>query len=223
MTTYKIGQVEIYDVKAEDYVNADLFDGLSEKHLLDFENRWKPILDKHLENVRNSCIDSCGNIIRQLLIDELGKLNIQDIGWVWRDKLKRHPQPSTYYKFYVLEYDNVAQGLMSIDLATRRCLLESHSNNHLAYIDYLAVAPWNRPQLYNPQSYRMIGRVMMATAISTSIDAGFKGRIGLHSLPQSENFYNDKCGMICLGNDVHKQNLLYYEMTSEKAYEFISD
>ena len=34
---------------------------------------------------------------------------------------------------------------------------------------------------------------------------GFKGRVGLHALPQAEQFYREKCGMTPLGKDASKQ------------------
>ena len=50
---------------------------------------------------------------------------------------------------------------------------------------------------------------------------GFKGRIGLHSLPQSNNFYANKVGMTDMGQDEEYQNLRYFEMTPEQAEAFI--
>lgn len=57
----------------------------------------------------------------------------------------------------------------------------------------------------------------MVSAIDISQNVGFEGRIGLHSLPQAEGFYIDKCGMIGLGPDPAYEGLLYCEMTSEQA------
>ena len=57
---------------------------------------------------------------------------------------------------------------------------------------------------------------MMTAAVELSLEEGFKGRVGLHSLPQAETFY-EKHGMIDLGPDAGVQNLRYYEMTSDVA------
>jgi len=56
-------------------------------------------------------------------------------------------------------------------------------------------------------------------ARADSEDEGFKGRLGLHSLPQADNFYR-KIGMTDLGQDASYQNLRYFEMTSEQARAF---
>jgi hypothetical protein len=54
-------------------------------------------------------------------------------------------------------------------------------------------------------------------SIQLSLDEQFHGRIGLHSLPQSDDFYT-KCGMTCLGPE---PTLNYFEMTRAKALEYI--
>jgi hypothetical protein len=66
-----------------------------------------------------------------------------------------------------------------------------------------------------------VGTVLMAAAIQFSIDEEFSGRVGLHSLPQADDWYR-KCGMTDLGPDAgEKQNLRYFEMTPEQAKEFL--
>ncbi|SIT53919.1 conserved hypothetical protein [Mesorhizobium prunaredense] len=63
---------------------------------------------------------------------------------------------------------------------------------------------------------------MIRAAIEVSQEEGFRGRIGLHSLPQSAGFYERACGMSDLGIDGTKENLRYFEMTSEHAALFSS-
>jgi hypothetical protein len=55
----------------------------------------------------------------------------------------------------------------------------------------------------------------------TSEEEGFRGRVGLHALPQAEQFYERGCGMTAVGPDPTKQNLLYFELTSERASELL--
>ncbi|MDE2362149.1 MAG: hypothetical protein KGM42_05675 [Hyphomicrobiales bacterium] len=67
-----------------------------------------------------------------------------------------------------------------------------------------------------------ISRVALALltgAVARSREAGFKGRLGLHSLPQADSFYR-RIGMIDLGLDSAYQNLRYFEMTIEQARAF---
>ena len=62
----------------------------------------------------------------------------------------------------------------------------------------------------------------MTAAITISLGEGFKGRIGLHSLPQADRFYRETCGMSDLGPDAnYTGNLRYFEMTPDQASRFI--
>ena len=54
-------------------------------------------------------------------------------------------------------------------------------------------------------------------AVRQSVDEGFQGRLGLHSLPQAERFYQDQFGMTPVKRDSDKHNLLYLELSAEQA------
>jgi hypothetical protein len=84
------------------------------------------------------------------------------------------------------------------------------------------VAPWNLRVLSNTPRFGGIGVRLIEAAVRLSLDEGFHGRVGLHSLPQSEAFYRDTCWMVGLGADASYQDLPYYELTREQADEFLS-
>lgn len=71
------------------------------------------------------------------------------------------------------------------------------------------------------QKYKGVGSTLVAVAMQLSIEEGFQGRIGLHSLPQSDDWYSQKMQMIDLRKDIDKQKLKYFEITSEKANEIL--
>ena len=60
-------------------------------------------------------------------------------------------------------------------------------------------------------TYGACGMILFDRVVERSIDEGFRGRVGLHALPQAEAFYQDKCGMTPLGKDASKQDLMYFE------------
>jgi hypothetical protein len=62
----------------------------------------------------------------------------------------------------------------------------------------------------------------MGAATQLSIEEGLKGRVGLHSLPAAESFYEQSLGMSALGRDPQKQNLMYFEFSSEQASAFLA-
>jgi hypothetical protein len=75
----------------------------------------------------------------------------------------------------------------------------------IIYVEYLENAPWNQYQPDTPPRFQGVGSLLVEAAIAQSRADGFKGRIGLHSLPQSVGFYVKHCGMTDLGADRHDE------------------
>jgi hypothetical protein len=118
--------------------------------------------------------------------------------------------------------EDITQGMMILDTTSKRCRIEVQNGGHLAYVEFLETAPWNRPELlFDPPRFRGIGTLLIRAAIELSKEHEFKGRIGLHSLPQANSFYANTCGMMDLGPDPSYENLRYFEMTPEQAEAFI--
>jgi hypothetical protein len=99
--------------------------------------------------------------------------------------------------------------------------LAAHKGRDLVYVELLATAPWNRKKLLPDPLYKGVGPMLIATAISHSHDLGSKGRLGLHSLPQSEPWYRDFAGFSDLGYDTLKE-MQYFEVTEEQAAAFLA-
>jgi GNAT superfamily N-acetyltransferase len=94
----------------------------------------------------------------------------------------------------------------------------------LVYIDLVETAPWNWrvPQISQQPQLKGIGSQLLELAVRWSADLGFRGRIGLHSLPQADTFYRDSCGMNDFGSDSgHQQNLRYFELDETRARPFL--
>lgn len=139
--------------------------------------------------------------------------------WDWRKKMSHYSAQLSYQSF-AIECLGQTQGLMIVN-TMKRCRIPSQANQHLVYIEYLEAAPWNRGET---PIHKGIGTVLVAAAIQLSIDEGNQGRIGLHSLPQADSFYRDRCGMTDLGPDVSydpKFPLRYFEMTGAQAVRYL--
>ena len=78
------------------------------------------------------------------------------------------------------------------------------------------------PELFSPPRYRGVGSILIRAAVALREELEFHGRIGLHSLPQSNGFYANTCGMTDLGADPDHESLRYFEMTPEQARAFIA-
>ena len=214
-----LGQVEILNLHTGKAEDAFLHDGISDRLLKDFEDKWRPVLIQKENEIRAQNTAN-GNIDAESYLTELGDFGIQDWHWDWRKK-RSLVQGELIYKTYALECKNTLQGLMLVNLG-KLCQLSSQKNRPLVYIEFLTVAPWNRSQLYTNPSYKYIGNVLIAVAISLSLEEEYMGRIGLHSLPQAAGFYEDKVGMKNLGPDKSHKDLNYYEMTPEQAKLFLN-
>ncbi|MNM13350.1 hypothetical protein D3C81_235400 [compost metagenome] len=172
---------------------------------------WRPILDARIDELKRTGLYTLAGVSQH---------NVEDAHWTWPEKVKQRTGQLQWESF-ALRCDGRTQGLLYIDML-RRCRLPSQQNLHMVYIDLLATAPWNRRGLTPHPQYRGVGEVLMTEAIFHSNDEGFGGRIGLHSLPAAEKFYRTQWGMESLGPDPDYYGLTYFELTTERATEFMS-
>lgn len=144
----------------------------------------------------------------------------QSIHWNWESKLRR-VEASTHLESFSIICEGKTQALIIVDLS-RRCVLPSQKDKKLVYIDFIEVAPWNRDNFSGIMPiFRGCGYLLIRQTVEFSRDNSCDGRIGLHSLPQSEKYYINKIGMTDLGIDTSYQNLRYYEMTPEQSKNFL--
>lgn len=146
---------------------------------------------------------------------------IEHAHWTWFEKVEDSAHLLSY-RIVGIECDGHVQGLMMVLTDGFFSRVRGQERFPLAYVMYIATAPWNyRPLTPNPW-YAGVGTVLLGAAVELSLELGFKGRIGLHSLSQAEPFY--EChGMVCLGIDAAKQHMKYYEFTEEQARAFIRE
>jgi hypothetical protein len=188
-------------------VDATLFDNMAAADLLVVENEW--------------------SAERSLIMQELLQSAVprsqwpQSLHWNWRRKAP---------ELRLLECSGFGvvceqswQGVMLTKTASYAARLKPDRGKPLVYIDFLEVAPWNWaiPELGRIGRFRSVGSVLFWRAVKQSEEEGFRGRVGLHALPQAEQFYERACGMTPLGRDPSKENLSYFELTSEQASELL--
>ncbi|MFK5948173.1 MAG: hypothetical protein QM500_05325 [Methylococcales bacterium] len=201
-----ISDVYLLDNHAGAIVEAELWDAITEKNLADWEADWIPHLFVLLKSLKQKGVER--------------RLWPQSRHWHWSDKVKAIEGKLSNQCFSIV-CDGNTQAMMTTDLV-RRAQLDVQKNSHLVYVDFLEVAPWNRGELIGcPPKYSGAGSILIRAAIELSKQEGFRGRIGLHSLPQANDFYANKVGMTDLGLDENYQNLRYFEMTVEQAEEYV--
>jgi hypothetical protein len=202
----QISPIKLFDGALRAPVDAELWNPITEKNLGDWEAVWQPALQQQLALLNQS------GIHRQLWP--------QSRKWDWRAKQAAVAQRLGNASFAIM-HAGMTQAMMILDYA-RRARAVGEEGNHLAYVDFLEAAPWNRRTLTggSPQ-LAGCGSILIGAAIQCSVEQGFKGRIGPHSLPQSNDFYANNCGMIDLGADPNYDRLRYFEMTPEIATQFL--
>lgn len=201
------GQVVLYNRESRSFDKAEVYQELDQKNFDDFDRLWKPILAKRAAEVRTAA--------------EAASANVQDAHWDWVGKAKIAAMMMAQETFAV--ECGETQGLMLVNLNAFG-QLDVQKGRELIYVELLATAPWNRtkPKLVDSPRYKGVGRILIATAISLSIESGFHGRLGLHSLPQSESWYRDEAGFTDLGLDAPKR-MHYFEVTVDQAKAFLED
>ncbi len=203
-----ISSVDLLNRRSGEFEPANLFQGIEETNLEDVQRDWVPVL-----LARHSTASSG---------TEGEHANVQDAHWDWRGLVSKRAGQLAYESFSV-ECGGTTQGLM-LTKATAFSRLKSQSGLDLVYVEYIATAPMNRQGFTKTPVYKGVGRILLVAAISLSQDLGFKGRIGLHALPQSASWYRDVCGMTDLGPDtaIPPGVMHYFEMTEAQAQSFLS-
>lgn len=202
----EISVIYLLDSASGEAVEAELRDAIEEAHLVDWQTQWQPAMIETLRALASQKVPMADWP--------------QSWHWDWRRKTTGVQGLLGYPGFSVVA-QGVTQGLAQIDLTRSACAPE-HAGKPMAYIDYLEVAPWNRPDLGQVPRLRGVGTALLSAAVARSMNDGFKGRIGLHSLPQSEGFYQ-RNGLTDLGPDAAYQGLRYFEMNAERATAFLEE
>ena len=187
-------------------VRAELWDGIGAQHLTDWAQAWRPALRESLQKLQNRGVPLSGLP--------------QNRHWDWPRKVA-YVDGLLGARTFCVVASGMTQGLMTVDL-TRDARLDDQRGKPLVYVDFVEAAPWNRRDLAGSIRFRGVGTVLLTAAIDLSLAEGFKGRIGLHSLPQAEDFYRDRCGMSELQPDPAYEGLRYFEMTTAQAQAFLN-
>jgi hypothetical protein len=193
-------------------INAILHTDLDVKQLIVNEKVWGPARSDAL-----------------LRLLEHGVAQIPDhVFWNWGRKamptilsMMQQKTPLLAYSYLGIGAEGTMQGQMMVCLSDRDVLdrdltarLEPDKGKPLVYVEYLETAPWNAREFTDSPDFKGIGTCLLQAAIRLSIDEGFSGRVGLHSLEQARSLYAGPCGMQSLGRDGDYE---YFELSAAQA------
>jgi len=200
----------IKERKSEKLISATFYDDLGASQLLEAESQWKPFRDATIQRL----------LAAGKKRSEIQRL-IQHIHWNWVDKAGcLLNSPLAPLQCFGIKLEERWQGLIMMNLATHRAQVEPDSGKPLVYVECLETAPWNLKDFVEEPLYGLIGPQLMEAAIRLSLAEGFRGRVGLLALPQSEKFYEKKVGMVHV-KELDSHNMKYYELTQEAAKAYL--
>jgi hypothetical protein len=203
--------VTVLESETDSLVEAELDSAVTVDDLLATQREWRPY-----------AIKAATALARQ------GSMELipQHLHWDWTSKA---PQLDLLANSFVgLRIAGSLQGIMKLQLIGDFCRarLPEQKGQSMVYLDYLESAPWNLKPLMDALGqqtrYSGIGSRLVRQAVKMSVEEGFGGRLGLHSLPLTESFYRNVCGMTAVGRDPSKQNLLWCEFTKQQANNFLA-
>lgn len=213
----KLGSHRLHSDVSGSTVEIEFFREIDEEQSVRIHERWHPILMERykLAELRYRQLHKPTQADWHALLQEYG---VPDAKWQWPELFAEIRGRTTHASFCI-EAQGEVQAAMRVDL-TARCRLSSQANQHLVYVERIAVAPWNRRQIQEPPLLAGLGKILLGVAVSLSIDEGWGGRTGLHSLKQAEGFYR-RLGMTELDIDPHHEGLRYFEFNSSDARSFL--
>ncbi len=156
------------------------------------------------------------NYSEEKLSDVLSEIQSEDYHWSW--VLKSHVCSTSEYEWFFLFADNQPQGACLIYHPKQSVL---HLNN-IFYVEFVAVAPWNRDNPFRPKTFKGVGSALIKNALTYAVNVlGLHKGFSLHSLPQACDYYL-KLGMLNVKNN-NKDGLEYFEMPEDTAKKILEE
>ncbi|HKI31071.1 MAG TPA: hypothetical protein VKA46_04345 [Gemmataceae bacterium] len=196
----------LFDRQAGRLVEATLYPELPVWRLLQVESVWGPWRRSAVERLLES-----GTFAGEVP---------QHWHWDWTRKAVKLDLSG--YRCVGIECAQEMQGLMMLAVGVYGARLPPSQGRPFVYVDYLESAPWNVRPLAEEPRYGAVGMRLLWAAVELSVAEGLEGRLGLHSLPQSEAFYGEGCGMAMLGVDPDYESLTYFEFDRPGAEAFLA-
>lgn len=109
--------------------------------------------------------------------------------WHWDWTRKAELLNLLAYRCLGIECEGHMQGLMMVSTIAGKSRLGGQLGKAILYVEFVESAPWNLKDLVEDPKFSGVGVALLEAAIEFSEQEGFGGRIGLHCLPQSEQFY----------------------------------
>jgi hypothetical protein len=151
--TVAVSVISLLDVASGAAIDAELRDAIEGAQLLDWQKHWQPALLHTLQELARQGVPTVQWP--------------QSWHWDWQKKAAQVVGLLAFQGFSVI-CAGMTQGLMRVDL-TKVARAPEQKSKPLVYVDYLEVAPWNRPDLGQTVRYRGVGTALMVAAAALSV------------------------------------------------------
>lgn len=144
----------------------------------------------------------------------LDSIQTEDFHWDWCSKSLAYR--TVEYKWFYLYANNEPQAACVI----YQPKISAVQNGNIFYVEFVAVAPWNRKCAIRERKYYGVGTKILKAALEYAVNQlGLLPGFSLHSLPQAQAYYKKlKMENIKLHD---KDNLLYFELPNKEASELL--
>lgn len=141
----------------------------------------------------------------------LASISTEDFHWQWFEKAVKYN--TDQYEWFHLHADSKPQAACLIYHPEASAL----EPGDIFYVEFVAVAPWNRPCDFRPREFNGLGRIILR-AVQRFAVKELKLRPGfcLHSLPKAEIVYK-KLNMVKVDGREDAQSLAYFELPQALA------
>lgn len=201
----------ICDLHTHQLKNLEVYQGLDIQLVLTFQKEWSDVLSSRLQDIldQGKSIDDTLKLIEE---NQLG-----DAQWNWANKMLFCNAKG--YEWYYLKIDDKVEAACIL-FHPKKSRIDTEE---IFYVDYLAVAPWNRNTPYGNRQYAALGTTLLSICCKQAkVDLSYRYGFGLHSLPQALSYYT-RIGMQDYGVDATKENLNYLEMDEASSEKLVAD
>ena len=173
------------------------------------DQEWQAFYMGFFEFIRNQ------NYSKEEITQILSGIQMEDKHWDWFKK--SYLYHSDEYEWFYLLANGKPQGAC-VFFHPKDSIIDS---KNIFYIEFLAVAPWNRETPVTNREFKGVGTIIIKCALRYAVnELGLQPGFSLHSLPQAKDYYEKKIGMINFP-ERDKDKLVYLEMPRDKSTEML--
>lgn len=207
MTTIETGELVRTDGSK---VACSVVHGWNPKASLECDTMWKQASFELLSHIMSQNYDD------KELIEVVSSISMEDDHWRWFDKAMA--LTSKEYEWFHLYAENKPQAVCVIYHPKQSAL----ASGDIFYVEFVAVAPWNRSCKVRERDFRRVGKTLLRAALRFAVKT-LKLRPGfcLHSLPGANGFYRS-LEMVNVPK-LDKDPLLYFELPPDLAKKLMED